>query len=81
MNRGDKEHPSQVILLILALKTCFPKHVFCLRGNHEEDFINRVSGSTRATSPIAKTRVSNSDISPRTGFTVSSAQIRPFWKR
>ncbi|KJP86190.1 hypothetical protein AK88_04161 [Plasmodium fragile] len=42
VNRGN--HSLEVICLLLSLKILFPKHIYLLRGNHEERLFNYVHG-------------------------------------
>ncbi|VUZ94346.1 serine/threonine protein phosphatase 8, putative [Plasmodium vivax] len=42
LNRG--KHSLEVICLLLSLKVLFPKHIYLLRGNHEERLLNYVNG-------------------------------------
>ncbi|ANQ07200.1 Serine/threonine-protein phosphatase [Plasmodium coatneyi] len=42
INRG--KHSLEVICLLLSLKVLFPKHIYLLRGNHEERLFNYVHG-------------------------------------
>ncbi|CAA9987074.1 serine/threonine protein phosphatase 8, putative [Plasmodium knowlesi strain H] len=42
INRGD--YSLEVICLLLSLKILFPKHIYLLRGNHEERLFNYVHG-------------------------------------
>ncbi|EUD64932.1 hypothetical protein C922_04664 [Plasmodium inui San Antonio 1] len=42
INRG--KHSLEVICLLLSLKILFPKHIYLLRGNHEERLFNYVHG-------------------------------------